>query len=492
MPPRSKHTPECLAQNANTLFGDLGPYICPKPPSCRTKAKTPTQANAKTEAKSRVPNPCYGAERRRVVVPTEHFRVPLLFAPSNAQLSAYALSQRHKVPTARAAADPDTHPDEIVQRDTFDDDAIETLLRRYPKDPLYPRVRQYRVLEKALGTYLKKLQPGSKLLGEDGILRDAFRHTPKTLRLAMELLQVLPRGGDGSVYDEIRQCLVPRPGHTFIARDYSNIEPLLVAYFARDAHFLRACRVSSHSWFAANVIGQPPDFAWSDADIAEHYATLAASGPYTVSGTPLTWKDIRNGCKTAGMASLYAGGPGEIARARPDLFPSVKIARYYQDAFFALCPRVRQWHWETAETAEREEYLTTPIGFRLHYYDLFAYRWVPSSKRWTKSLNAVAKEAIASVPQHTGAMYLTTAMVTLGDERPDLAEYMRLLIHDELFSEVPDAEVEMFDATLREIMERPHPLMPLWPEAVALTGDTHLRVVTDAKHSPESWGAMKG
>jgi DNA polymerase I-like protein with 3'-5' exonuclease and polymerase domains len=360
-------------------------------------------------------------------------------------------------------------------------------------------VEGWRILQKALGSYVAKLRPGSPLLWDDGRLHDRFRHTPKTFRLSMELLQVLPRSQPGAgpddprhVYDAIRRCFVPAAGHEFVGIDFANVEPRLVAYAARDAALLRATETSSHSWFAANVIGRDVDFTQSDADIASLYAELAAGGPYTVKGHSLPWKTIRNGCKAAVMTILNAGGAGEIARNSPDLFPSKRDAQYYVDAFFALCPKVPAWQQSQVELAESQGWLPTPIGVRLHYANLISYAWSKSKGVWEKKWTREAKEAIGALHQHTGAMYIATAVVALGEERPDLAAHLRILIHDEIFGEPPIEAAEEYLAVLTSIMERPHPLMPLWDEASALLGGaSHLAVRTEAKRSRESWGGMR-
>lgn len=440
------------------------------------------------QKRAKVPNPCYGAEFHAALVPTTHYGVRHMFTPSTVQLGTYAASQKHKVPQHDG-------------NDTFDDEAVRTLRLRYPKDPLYPRLEGFRILQKALGTYIAKLSPldrdgkPNKLFREDGRLHDPFRHTPKTLRLAMELLQVLPRptqklsGPDDpkAVYNAIRQCFVPAEGHSFVAADFAGIEPLLVAYFAKDSQFLRACRTSAHSWFASNVIGKPPDFDWSDADIAAYYKGLAKGGPYLLNGERLPWDTIRNSCKVAAMLSLYAGGSREMVRNAPEVFKTVADAAYCQDAFFDLCPKVKQWHWNQAEEAETKGYLTTPIGFRLHYSNLF--QW----KDGVRSLSRTAKEAIASVPQHTGAMYLFTAAIALAEESPLIADGLRLLIHDEIFTEVPTPRTEEAAATLKAVMERPHPLMPLdWcSDAERAILGSHLAVKVETKRSDVSWGEMK-
>jgi DNA polymerase I-like protein with 3'-5' exonuclease and polymerase domains len=455
---------------------------------------------------TRVPNPCQGAEIVPVTAPTVHYQVRKLFTPSVKQLAAYAATQRHKVPQKR---DQDFDTGETTERDTFDDEALRSLRVAYAKDPLYPRIEGWRILQKALGTYVAKLQGGS-LVGPTGRVHDRFRHTPKTLRLAMELLQVLPRPvrlrhgeiladtDPRRVFDAIRKCFVPAPGHAFVAADFSGIEPLLVAYLAAhatnpsDVSYLRACRLGSHSWFTSNVIGKPVDIMRdSDEDVRGQLDELAKGGPYLVRGTRLPWKQLRDGCKTTHMASLYAGGPGEIARANPDLFKDTKEARYYQDAFFALVPSVPAWHWHVATTVDRDGYLTAKSGFRLYGDAVIDRRWSPAKRTWVARMTRTAKELIASEPQHLGMLYTATATLALERERPDMAQWLRLLIHDEIFGEVPVAQVEAFTHVLTEIMERPHPLLPLWPEASAVMGgDTHLRVAVESKMSTTSWGDM--
>lgn len=490
------HSPDCAAQNVNTLFGGV---LCICTPAFKKK-----QAKATKPVKT--PNPCHGAPITKVPAPTEHYQVRKLFKPSTKQLAAYAATQKHKVPQKRTD---DLETGETTERDTFDDEALRTLRVHYPKDPLYPRIEGWRILQKALGTYVAELH-GGRLIGADGRLHDQFRHTPKTLRLAMKLLQVLPRPvrlakgetladtDPRRVFDAIRKCFIPAAGHTFVACDFSGIEPLLVAYLAAratnptDVSYLRACRLGSHSWFASNVIGKPVDIMGaSDADVTDQLAELAAGGPYLLRGKLLPWKLIRDGCKTTHMASLYAGGPGEIARANPELFKDTKEARYYQDAFFALVPSVPAWHWATAKECDAKGYLTAPSGFRLHGDAVINRSWSPAKKQWVERMTRTAKELIAAVPQHLGMLYTATATLTLERERPDLAQWLRLLIHDEIFGEVPVERADEFTAVLGDIMSRPHPLMPLWSEASAVMGGAAaLSVQVESKRSTHSWGSM--
>lgn len=484
------HSPDCLAQNVNTLFGEPKCICDPKWLKKQAKAAKPVK----------VLNPCHGAAVTKVAAPTEHYLVRKLFKPSTKQLAAYAATQKHKVPQKRTE---DSETGDIIERDTFDDEAVSTLRLTYPKDRVYPYIADYRTLQKAEGNYFAKMAPESLLVGADGRLRDEFRHSPATLRLAMELLQVVPRPLDKDedailppnapdrILAEARKCFVPTRGHTFTALDFMGIEPLLVAYFMRHTDYLRACRLNSHSYVTAFVVGHPVDMSMSDADVTAHFADLKARDAFVVNKRPVGWSAARVACKKVHMTSLYAGGPGEIARSTPSLFPKVADARYLQDMLHELIP-LKQWHMDVAREAWEVGYLRCPSGFRLHAGMPLTNKWDPKTRTETYRLNRESKSLIASRPQHTGMMYTATATLALERERPDLAQWLRLLVHDEIFGEPPVELAEEFVRVLGDIMQRPHPLMPLWPEASAVMGgDTHLRVGVDSKMSTENWGSMR-
>lgn len=483
---RMTHHPTCVAQNANKLFADAD-GICP--------AGWPKAAKA-----TRTANPCHGAAITTVPCTVQHYRTPLPFTDSKNQLLRYATHHHHDVPQH---TDFDDETGEMEVKESFDDEAMRRLISRYPKDPLYPLIPQWRILKKAKGTYLDAFRMGAPLVGADGRLRDIYKHTPKTLRLAAELLLTLPRprkadGPDG-VYDAIRQCIIPTPGHELCAADFAGIEPLLVAYFAAsmvdptDVSYLRACRLGSHSWVTAAVIGKPVDILTaSDEDVLAHFHALEAEGEHKVRGTYMRWKDVRQATKTAHMASLYAGGPGEIARTNPDVFKDTKDARYFQDAFFDLVPIVPKWHWEVARAVDRDGYLLAPSGVPMWGDNTITRKFSKREGKEVERLSRIAKELIAAIPQHTGMMYTATAARALWRERPDLAQWLRLLIHDEIFGEPPVSVADEWVQVLCDIMGRPHERMPLWPEAQAVMGgDTHLRVAVEAKRSKESWGRMR-
>ena len=136
----------------------------------------------KRKAAPRRANLCLGADTVKQTVPTQHWAVRLPFKPSTAQLIRYADHMGHeKVFDYRA------DPPKV----TFDEKALPRLLKKYPDDPIYNALLEYREIEKAKGAFVDGI-----FVHTDNRVRGTFNHNPSTLRLGMKdpSLQVLPRG----------------------------------------------------------------------------------------------------------------------------------------------------------------------------------------------------------------------------------------------------------------------------------------------------------
>ncbi len=429
----------------------------------------------------RIPNPCFGASLSKKQYPTSHYAVRVPFTPSNIQLRKYADYHKHELVMNWEAEFP---------APTFNEDALRTLKSKYPKDQLYPLLEQYREVEKILGTYVLGMVPGP-----DGRVRGVYNHNPKTLRKAMKdpSLQVLPRSNDKqSLKARIKEYFVAAFGFVLLARDYSGIEAQLVAYFAGLKDLLRLTKIDVHGFIASHAIGKPVDLNVSDAELKWTLGELKkANERYKVAGSPhpVVYKEIRDAAKRALYLSMYGGTAGRMVQAEPSLFPTKKIAQWYQDLFFDLFPGVRAWQWKICEEAERFTFITCPSGFRMYFHDVFQYSWMKGEKKWEKKLGEVAKECIASKPQHMALMYSAHAMKRLWEDE-ELSRYLRLTIHDEIMLEVPVEKADTVDMRLQEVMEMPMKTMPLPPEWGM--GD-YLMIETESKRSKEggAWSEMK-
>ncbi len=425
-------------------------------------------------AAEKIPNPCFGASLIERLQPVTRYAATLPFKASTKQLTAYANHHRYALIRNWRTKQP-----------TFDDTALTTLCKRYPADQLFPLLAEVRQVQKCDSTYVQGLE-----IGSDGRLHDTYRHTPKTLRLSAKKVQVFPRADDdpdSKYLNRVKEQFVASPGHCFIERDFSGIEGVLVAYFAADAALLRLTGIDVHGFIASHALGQPADLSWSDSDLIAYFKTLKKENrEWAVNGRKLRYDVLRTGCKRVFYLSMYAGGPGEIVRREPKIYPTKASAKWAQDLFFTLFPAVRRWHWAVCEEAEAKGYITAPSGFRQHFSDVFDY--THDGKQWQKQLGLVAKECIAAKPQHTAACITALALIR-ADADPLLHDGLRLQLHDAIMAEYPTALVEEANMRLKTCMEASCPLLPL-PEQ--WHAGTHLAVKTDGKRSGEggSWASM--
>jgi hypothetical protein len=448
----------------------------------------------KAEKTPKTPNPCLSATITKQEYPCDHFAVHLPFTPSNKALQKYCAAKGQK-PVLNYRASPPAI--------TFNNDAVEQLKRRYPKDELYPLLEKYREYEKAGGTYINGTKPAA-----DGRVHEEFKHTPKTLRLAMEILQLLPRpeqDEEDSIYARVRGLFIAAPGHCLLSRDFGGIEGVITAYLANDRNLYRLTKLGGggvHTFITCHATGHPADLAWSDEDLVAHFLDMRSrKEKFTLpSGQVLPFDVARDSAKTAFYAFLYAAGAEEMARRRPKFLPTPKIAQWYKDFIYDLFPSIPQWQTKMCLEAEKQGYLLAPSGFRMWFPDgVFDYKWVEESinpttglmdpAHWDKRMGEIAKQVIAAKPQHTAFGFSARAMKKAYDD-PFMREHLRLSIHDEILNEVPMEKADEFDDRLGAIMEMPDVRMPLPPEWGL--GD-FVSIGTDGKRSGEggSWAGMK-
>lgn len=464
---------------ADLLDGLGGETVQAESPRRRSRKTASAPKPKKVKKPPKPLNPCFGATISKIEYPTLHTGVRLPFKPSTTALKRYAAALKHK-PVMNWKEDP--------PRATFNDDAIRTLKQRYKDDPLYPILGKHREAVKCLGTYVHGLP-----VAADGRVHEVFKHTPETLRLAMQVLQTLPRSDDeeaDSLYNRVRAMFIAAPGHVLLSRDYGGIEAVMVGYLAADPQFIRLCYLGIHDFVASHAIGKPADASWSDGELKEWFKRNKTDGgdAYDV---------VRTGCKRAVYLSLYGGGPAEMVRREPDIFKDKKHAQWYQDLILGvedadgrrsggLFPSINRWHWRTAETAERCGFLLAPSGFRLHFLDTISYTYSKRDGRWKRALGEPAKEAIAAVPQHLAACQMAQALALAWKDEV-LRPFLRLSIHDELLLEVPEEMCDNINGTLAACMAPGLPFLPLPPE---WNMGSILTVKTEAKAGPR-WSELK-
>ena len=424
--------------------------------------------------KKKKANVCAGLEavEERVVV-QEWYR-ELEWKPSTVQLNAYQKSLAQNAVKNRDG------------RVTFDDNALRSLMKKYPKDLLYKHLGEFRRIQKLRSTYIGITQPDGRVNGglnvtREGLICCEYTHNPSTLRLACQSpnLTNLPRVGDADSLESIvRNLIIARDGHTFIERDFSAIESVLTAYFARWKDGIRLAKIGVHAYLASHVLGRPADLSWSDADIRKYLKEIKGSDDPDI-------KRIYNACKRCVHGSNYGMSPRKMVLAEPDTFHNDKFATQIQDIYFEVAAPIRKWHIQTQLDAHTNGFLRNPFGYILRFTHVF--RHAKENGKWVRKPGDQANEALAFLPQSTAAGIIKEAMLRLAAD-PTTQPHMRLMVHDSLLLEVPTSDVAAVDAVLKREMERPIPELVL-PDSYKL--GKALSIDTDGKHG-QRWGSMHG
>lgn len=475
-----KKAPKVITPDLIQVAGEVKVKVCPACGAIAAAAHFKSVGKKKLKAGVKE-NPCVGLKAVKTVATTSLWAKPLPFKVSKVGLSAYQKSLKHAAIINRRE-----------NRVTFDEDALKTLIKKYPKDPLYPSIMKHREYQKLLSTYvgvtneLTGVVRGGMVIGADGRIHPEFTHNPSTLRMACQNpnMQNLPRAGkdkDGneSLATLVRNLIVASPGNLLVEFDYSAIEAVLVGYFAGLPDYIRLAKMGIHSYLASHVLGRPADLTWSDADLRAYFKEIKGSKDQHVA-------TIYNGSKRAIHLSGYGGTPRKMNQAEPDTFPTVAHAERMQGMYFDLFPAVKRWQLSCQLQAEKDGFLRNPFGYIHRFYKVFSYK--KEGGKWVRGQGDDQNKVLAFLPQSTAAGIIKEAMLRLFYDRFDEAgQFMRLQVHDSLVSDVPRNYIPDFSTIVKEEMEKPVPELPL-PSSYGM-GEA-LIIETDGKVG-QRWGSMK-
>ena len=282
-------------------------------------------------------------------------------------------------------------------------------------------VLEFRQLSKLKSTYIDSLP----LLCRNGRLHTSFNQAATaTGRLSSTNpnLQNIPIRTE--LGREIRAAFVAAPGKLLVGADYSQIELRLLAHYSQDPLLLEAYRTGKdiHTLTAAEVFGVPPMLI-----DAEH----------------------RRRAKAVNFGIVYGLSPFGLAQ---QLGIEQKEAKRFIEAYFERYAGVRTFIESTLEQARRDGFVRNLFGRK---------RPIPDLLSKNPNLRGFAERTAVNTPlQGTAADLIKIAMLRLDLEIRELGLQAKMLlqVHDELVLEVPDAEVEVVKALVKECMESAHAL----------------------------------
>lgn len=289
------------------------------------------------------------------------------------------------------------------------------------------KMMEYREVQKLKSTYVDSLP--TMVNEETGRIHTTFDQTgAETGRIASKNpnLQNIPiRTAAGR---EIRKGFVAKPGHLFIAADYSQVELRVLAHMSQDEGLIKAFRE-----------GQ---------DI--HRATAAAV--YGINMDAVTFEQ-RRFAKSVNFGLIYGMGAFRLSR---DSELTLAESREFIETYFERFPGIKNFLDGYKEQAKKQGYVETLLG-RRRYFPIFK-----EIGRTNEKLRA-EREAINHPIQGTAADIIKIAMIRLHKLlEENYQTKMILQIHDELMFEAPEAEVDEVKAlvvkTMSEAIELDVPL----------------------------------
>lgn len=260
--------------------------------------------------------------------------------------------------------------------------------------PLAQAVAQRRKVQKVTNTYLWNFLQ----MEEDGILRpDMDTMGALTGRMSMELMQTLPRRSEEDLLANIvRNCIRAREGHVLMMCDFDQIEMRMLAHLAQDPALASAFTEGD---FFANMARQIfNDMSIVKGDVRRQRTKNAAYSKAYGAGVP--------------RFSATAGIPveeGEAFMQRLDLtFPGIR--RFQNQVGTVAQQRL---------ALEGKAYVRSPLTGRKYY------------PKHDDKIYALVNYLI----QGGAAEVLKMKVVEL--DLAGVADYLTLLVHDEVIGDVP-------------------------------------------------------
>lgn len=387
---------------------------------------------------------------------------------------------------------------------TFDADAIVKLAKQYPEDKLYPLILTHRKSQKLLSTYIGVTEGnrvvGGMPIGKDGRIHTQYGRDAATLRFTSEdpNLQNLTRPNKSDPDDPanfVRKLIRAMDGNVLYARDYSGIEAVLTGYFALDPKYIRLAKRDIHTYYTVYALyeleggarikaSDLPDINWPDDRLFPYLEQLKSEFGRERNSL---YKHLVH---AANFMQGAKGAADKIFSETGIEYP-VKIVQKVMDVYFSLFPKIKQWHRNVLDEAEKDGYLRNPFDYIHRFSRVYDYK--KEHGEWERRAGADANKVIAFKPQSTAVGIITEALLRLYYERfEEAGKYLRLQVHDELMFEIPQEDWFKVNLIVKEEMEKPVTQLKM-PLSWGMGAE--LNILTEAKvdlGAPSRWGSMKG
>lgn len=329
-----------------------------------------------------------------------------------------------------------------------------TLTKLAPKYKWIERLLEYQRKMKLLTTYVK----GTEERTQYGVIRPSYlQHGTTSGRYASRNpnFQNLPRDDK-----RIKECIIARPGRTFVGADYSQLEPRVFAYYSGDKRLLAAFDGTSDFY---SVIGME---VFGKIDCEPQKEGSNAFGT--------KYKKLRDLSKVVALASTYGATAHQLA---PTTGKSIEDTQQIIDDYFENFPGVAEMMLEAHKLVKTNGHVTNLFGRK---------RRIPEGKRIVKIYGDMAHAdypyevrnmlnlAVNHRIQSTGASIVNRAAIAFHKHIRQAGLEAKLVsqVHDSLIVECNEADAPWVAALLEDAMVNTIKLEGITLEAIPKIGKT--------------------
>lgn len=274
-----------------------------------------------------------------------------------------------------------------------------------------------------------------------------------------------------------------------------GLEGRQTAYFTTSRHNAEVVQTVAHITgrqallraVTGRAANQKPGFIvsfnkrqWAHIGWLDRHERVTFDGTVYCVTVPTGWFIIRHRDRISITGnSNYCATPRHIHDIFPETFPTIKSAAMLQGMYFELFPEIPTWHKELCLRVDASRkrktdgletvdpwtigvaYAQNPFGYVHRFYNVLD--WIKVESDWVWSLGEDAKRLVAFLPQSTAAAIIKQKGRILWEDYPWVGETMRLWVHDEVFGESRDEQVDEHIRIATDVMTGPIPELPLDP-----------------------------
>jgi len=324
-------------------------------------------------------------------------------------------------------------------------EALDSLLEAAPDNKLVRTLKEFRKIDKIRSTYV---EPILRLIDRDDRMHINFKiHGTETYRLsAADSQHGIPRPTD-QYGQMIRGAYIATPGYKLVMCDYSQGELRVFAALSGEPFLLETFdrEEDPHGNLCLALFGDHPrlrGMTAADYDKATAEWRLPEIEGYTLKDQKALWKHYRTISKNVMFgAGVYLGGASGIAAMIPggqvtaqQLEPVIKRMK-------ASMPIAAQWQQNQFRIARDQGYVENRFGNRRRFPFITS-----------ETLDEIRKASVNAPIQSSLSQLTLLSAILFDDLYRDRDWHVLHLVHDQIITEVPDAQADYAAACLQQAM----------------------------------------